>query len=778
MPGRELNDQKTRRLTFKICLEGRVQGVGFRPLVYKLATQHGIHGVVRNGSDGVQIACNVNKSEAEQFLQLIIDHAPKEANIKHTSIHEIDSSQFDGFRIVKSNKESNPTLSITPDFALCDACRQELHEPTNRRHNYPFITCTICGPRYSITSDLPFDRENTSMADFTMCKACSGEYELPGKRRHHSQTNSCHDCGISLTLYNRDSVNFITHEPLQTIVSNLEEGAVVAVKGIGGFLLLCDATNAEAISRLRERKQRPTKPFAVMYPSLPALRNEVYLTDFEANALQSSAAPIVLLRQKQPRVAVQHIAPNMNTLGVMLPYAPLFELILSTFNKPVVATSGNLSGSPIVYENQQAIKELGAFADMIVCNNREIIVPQDDSVIRFSEKHNQRIILRRSRGYAPANNVQLAESPHGLVAFGASLKSSFSFNNHQNTITSQFLGDTASYHTQQSFKHTLMHLLSLYELTPSAILIDKHPGYFTHRYGVEMAEQLNVPVRQFQHHKAHFAAVLAEKNLLNSDNKVLGVIWDGTGLGDDGRIWGGEFFTYERSAITRVNHLDYYPQLMGDKMAKQPRLSALALLHDYENVQSTLQSKFSKTEWRLYNKSAQNTQMSTSSMGRLFDAVASITGIANNISFEGEAAMLLEQKAAVYLSKHNVKSGYAFTDGNHLSPKQLLSEVVEDHKNGLDNGHIAAKFHITLVDMIRHVAVESNTPHLAFSGGVFQNALLVDLIIDRLSPDYSLYFHRELPPNDENISFGQLVMYQLSATVENNFKGSKYEIHQ
>lgn len=762
--------------TYHIHITGLVQGVGFRPFVWQLATAMQLNGWVNNSTDGVHIEINGTAATINEFYHQLIAAPPPLSVIQQHSMYPVAWQQFDSFQIQESNITGPATLALTPDYAMCNDCRDELHNATDYRYQYPFITCTQCGPRYSITKAQPYDRINTTMKPFSMCAVCEQEYNNSTDRRYYSQTNSCAACGVEIKLFNNvnKELSSITEYIVRRVIESLDEGKIIAVKGIGGYLFLCDAANKNTIALLRQRKHRPTKPFALMYPSINMVAEDFILDEARTQLLQSASAPIVLLKitpQAAHRLCTEGIAPGLSKLGVMLPYAPLFELILNAFKKPVVATSGNISEAAIVFDDDIALKELSAIADLIVPHNRTIVIPQDDSVIQLTEKTNTKIIHRRSRGLAPSFFDYTASKEDVVLSTGALLKSSFCLAQQGNVYISQYLGNTDTYEAQQSFERTVQHYLSLFSTTPDVVIADKHPGYFSHHFARQLCEEKQLPFVMVQHHKAHFAAVLAENNLLHNEAPVMGVIWDGVGLGDDGQVWGGEFFKYQDNSMQRCYYFDYFPVIAGDKMAREPRLSALAVCHESWVTEDLLKNKFTEQEWGIYQKLLQqDTLLNCSSVGRLFDAVASLLNLADKQTYEGEAAMLLEEKAASYFQEH----GYTFTqsyfmDGAHynrIPTGTLISNIVMDIKKGLTVDFIAAKFHYSLVHLVRIIAGYLDVKMIACSGGVFQNAVLVDLCRMHLGKDYQLFFHKNLSPNDENISFGQLVYYEKK--IDNN----------
>lgn len=753
--------------TYHIHIEGLVQGVGFRPFVYRLAQEYGLCGWVSNTMDGVHVEVNAAEGVAQAFYQALIAQAPPMAFIARHHIQEAAVKDFQGFQIISSEERGEASLLLTPDFAICQDCRQELNDPKNRRFNYPFITCTNCGPRFSIVEQLPYDRERTSMKLFAPCPDCQGEYGNPLDRRYYSQTNSCPACPINLSLFRTGQGRLPNAQEaiLQKVPRLWAEGRIIAIKGIGGFLLTCDATNADAIAALRRRKHRPGKPFALMYPSLEMLAQDTLLPEEARSALQSPAAPIVLLEVKsQPAsgISISGIAPGLHQIGAMLPYAPLYSLLLEKFGKPIVATSGNYTDAPICYEEAEALGYLSPISDYILTHNRHIIAPQDDSVLRFSSWGRQCIMLRRSRGYAPTFLPPTPAPPsQTLLAMGADMKAAFCLMHAGNYYLSQYLGSLEAFDSQKRFRKMANHFVKLFDTQPEAILVDKHPEYASRLFGEELARYWQVPIKGVQHHEAHFAAVLGEHALLHQQEPVLGVIWDGLGLGHDGQVWGGEFFRYEGQAFERIAHFDYFSYVLGDKVAREPRLSALLATAGLPEAAVELLPKFSKQEWDIYQKMLwKKGALQSSSVGRLFDAAASLLLGINKSSFEGEAAMLLERLATAYCQKAGLalSESYPLWEAGAavLSTRNLLAGLLADLQSGRDKSLIAAKFHWSLASAIRPLAEAAGVRKIAFSGGAWQNALLTDMAVQILSPDFELYFHRELSPNDECIAFGQL----------------------
>ncbi len=741
--------------TRQLHIEGVVQGVGFRPHVYRLANQHQLKGWVSNDVTGVHIEVTGSDGDLARFESELLAHPPLHSRISRVQHKEIPEVDYVTFQIIESNSNGEPSVLLTPDMGLCKDCRHEITEPGNRRQGYPFTTCLKCGPRYSIIQGLPYDRPLTTMARFTMCPTCGKEYHDPSDRRFYSQTNSCPDCAVQLSLVTPDGKVLSTSAStiVEQAIAMFRQGAILGVKGIGGYLLMTDASNISSVEELRYRKHRPSKPFAVLLKDLETARHYADINESEATALQSLESPVVLVKRKN-HSSLPCVAPGLDRLGIMLPYTPLLALLAEGFNGPLVATSGNISGSPIFYEDHQALNNLGGFADFFLVNNRDIVVPQDDSVVQYTRSGNQRIVLRRSRGMAPLvfHHPFNAEAP--VLAMGADMKSAFALNMRGNLYASQYLGDLENFDTQRAYEHTLQHLLHVFAAKPAEIIVDKHPGYFSKQKGLQLAGQWDVPVHEVQHHHAHFGAVLAENNLLDSPVPVLGVIWDGTGLGDDSNIWGGEFLRYEDHAIDRVNHLDYFPHFLADKFSREPRLAALSLCLNQPGGIALVENKFDDTEWKLYRAMAEKSQIRTSSMGRLFDAVASLLDLCDHSTYEGEAALFLEN-SALRAHERNIKPLENFSTG------ALIQSIIHFINQDVARSEIAYYFHTSLVNWIAAVARQNNCRTLAFSGGVFQNSLLNDMLKGMLSEEFDLLFHQELSPNDECISYGQLACRQI-----------------
>lgn len=749
---------------YEIAITGQVQGVGFRPFICELAQRHGISGHVQNNGEGVSIYILADQADLENFVQDIRLQHPQQARIDHLSIKEVPETNLSqGFHILPSEKCLDISACLPPDVAMCGPCRNELHDPFNRRFQYPFISCLNCGPRASVIRELPYDREFTTMSNLQMCPHCSSEYHETGNRRQHSQTNSCMECPIPIKLF--DSQGQLLEAGganwLSIALSTLRKGGLVVLKGIGGFHLLADATSPSSIQSLRKKKQRPRKPFAVLYADLETATQDVLIREWEQEALLSPEAPIVLCKIRKPsasKTPIEDIAPGLDQLGVILPYTPMLDLLANEWQQPLILTSANRSGSAILFKDEMALQELQGLADLIICNEREIVMPLEDSVIQFTSS-GEPIFLRKGRGY-PLNKHLLAGLDSSILATGADLKASFILSAKNVGIISPYLGDLSDYSAQEQYEGTLDHISQLYNFKPKLIVSDAHPGYVSSIMGKEMAIKHGCDQFLVQHHQAHFAAVLEEHQLWDEEEPVLGVIWDGTGYGSDGQIWGGAFFVLEKKQMKRSCHLEDFPVLSGDKMSLEPRLSALSVLHQAGLSTQRLKNSFSDAEWKIHQQQLQEKSiLNTSSMGRLMDAVSAILDIGLLNSYEGEAAMLLESKARDFNGYPNHRYDFPIS-GSKIIWQVAIRQVIDEIDKGLDSSEIAFRFHDSLAGLIIMVAEHYGIQKLAFSGGVFQNALLCERITAHASGRYATYFHQQLPPNDACIAFGQMAYFR------------------
>ena len=746
--------------TFEIIISGQVQGVGFRPFVYGLAKQFQFQGSVCNNPDGVLIQINASEEKAQEFLSAIVNGAPEVSIIQSHSITEITFSKYDDFKIVPSEANHQINIPLTPDFAICDSCKREIRDTTNRRYGYAFTTCTNCGPRYAVTTKFPFERANTTVSEFEMCATCQVEYTNPDDRRFHSQTNSCSDCGIQLQLVkaNGEQVELIQAKIVQKIVEYILHGNIIALKNTNGYLLCCDANNKYAIEQLRLKKQRPSKPFALLYPSIESINNDFVTSSSEESALLSSVAPIVILNPKAKisHLAQENIAPGLNQMGVMLPSSALLTILMDALQIPIIATSGNIHGSPIISNETDALQKLSKVADYFLHHNLKVSFPQDDSVFRFAGEN--QITLRRSRGLAPNYLGGIHSNKEKVLAMGAHLKSTFTFTPNSHTYVSPYFGNLDSYDVNQGYQDSIHKYENLFGTTAKTILIDKHPQYQSSILGKEFTEKWNAELIPSKLISVNFASVLGEHNLFDSEEKILGVVWDGTGFGEDNFIWGGEFFSYHNYKMQRLTHFEYVDCIAADKMAKEPRLSLLSMLPETEK--HIAKDKFSETEWNIYNKMLANNSLKTSSVGRLFDVVASLLLGIDTISYEGEAAMLLENQARNYQGSDYIDflSGIEYQT---IPTKIIIQNIHKAVLEGLPQEHITNSFIHTLALVIIKKARQNNYSCITCNGGVFQNAILVEKLLQMTEDTrIELKFNRILSSNDENISLGQLWYHQ------------------
>ncbi|KPQ33236.1 MAG: carbamoyltransferase HypF [Phormidium sp. OSCR] len=755
-------DETIRGDRLHLDIQGIVQGVGFRPFVYQLATNLNLAGWVNNTADGVVIEIEGDRPQLEQFCQRLVQQLPPHAQIDRLHRHWISPQGQTDFHIQAS--ESHPqrkTALILPDLATCSHCIEELFNPNNRRYRYPFINCTHCGPRYSIIATLPYDRPLTTMAGFPLCNNCQQEYDNPGDRRFHAQPNACEVCGPQLEFHPATNL-----PPLEAAQTLLRQGQILALKGLGGVQLLVNAQDEAAVQRLRQRKHRPSKPFAVMYPHLDAVRQDCSLSDSEAELLQSPAAPIVLLRQRHSRLAPS-VAPNNPDIGVMLPYTPLHHLLLRDFPSPLVATSGNLSGEPICIENEETLQRLGNIADGFLLHNRPIARPVDDSVVRVML--DTPVMLRRARGYAP-RTLSIPGLSQSVLAVGGYFKATVAIAFNENVFVSQHIGDLDNLASRQAFDYTLAKLASIYDFEPQVIVCDAHPDYPSTHVAQQLAQEEQLPLIRVQHHQAHILSVMAEHQL---QAPVLGIAWDGTGYGDDGTLWGGELLQIDTSeaGYQRLAHCRSFPLPGGDRAAKEPRRVALGVLwecfgEDLFTKPSLLSlpplQGFSASELKILQTALRrgiNTPRS-SSVGRLFDAIASLLGLQQRLSFEGEAAMALEFAA------RTVKTGEVYPislSGGVWDWQEMLLGILGDRTSETSIPHIAAKFHNSLIEAIAQMLQTYHRPSvpIVLTGGCFQNQILLEGAIGRLQQmGLQPYINQQFPANDGGLSLGQI--YRLS----------------
>ncbi|MEO6436431.1 MAG: carbamoyltransferase HypF [Tepidisphaeraceae bacterium] len=748
-----------------IAISGTIQGVGFRPFVHGLASRLELGGCVRNHTGGVAIEVEGDPHRLDEFLNLLVTHPPPLARIDELSWKSAPICGDAAFRIEPSECDNHGTVVIPPDIATCDQCLAELFDPTDRRFGYPFLNCTKCGPRLTIINAAPYDRSRTSMAPFPMCAACRNEYEDPGNRRFHAQPTACPACGPRLTAVDPGGDHVASgSEALDRTVAMLVMGKLAAIKGLGGYHLACDARSPLAVSQLRQRKNRDEKPFAVMVPSIDAARALCDVNDSEATLLSSPARPIVLLRKLGRSAVAEAVAPGNPFLGVMLPYTPLHHLLLHDLGPDavLVMTSGNRSDEPIAYKDDDARERLAKIADIFLIHDRAIHVRCDDSVWRVID--GQESPIRRSRGYAPRPIALPVACGEPVLAVGGQLKATFALGRDRQAVLSHHAGDLDNYEAYRAFERDITLYEQLFRVTPKVIALDLHPDYASTRYALRRAAAEGLEVVAVQHHHAHLASCMADNGLVGD---VIGVTFDGTGYGSDGNVWGGEFLVGGYEQFRRAAHLRYVAMPGGDRAIREPWRMALAHLADADLGDRLLRQRVAhaslRTAGRMLDRGF-NAPL-TSSAGRLFDAVASIAGVRDCVSYEGQAAMQLEWLAT---GAGGDAGTYPFEVaheqiGDVIDTRPLIRAAADDIARGTSAAIIARRFHSTMVEIIasvcKTIARDSALDRVVLSGGVFMNALLTREAAARLEADgFRVYRHRLVPPNDGGLSLGQLAI--------------------
>jgi len=740
----------------RLRVEGVVQGVGFRPFVFGLAARHRLAGFVLNDAAGVVVEVEGPADAVAAFARALRAEAPPAARVEAIDAEEVAPRGETGFAIVASEEGEAATL-VSPDLATCDACRRELFDPRDRRRRYPFLNCTQCGPRFTIVRGVPYDRPRTTMASFEMCAACAEEYDSPSSRRFHAQPNACAACGPQLELWDRDGLPVIADDPLAAAVARLRVGEVVAVKGLGGYHLACDAANARAVEALRARKVREDKPFAVMARDELEVRERCELDDAERALLASPARPIVLLRKREPFTLPDALAPRNRYLGVMLPYTPLHHLLLAEGPPLLVMTSGNRADEPIAYRDELVVEHLHGVADWFLTHDRPIARRVDDSVTRVFR--GRAYPLRRSRGYVPLPIALGKRYETSVLAVGAELKNTFCLTRGDRAFVSHHIGDLENEAALASFEEGVADFERLFDVAPAVVARDLHPDYLASRY----AERRGLPQVVVQHHHAHVAAVLADAGY---GGCVIGVAFDGAGLGDDGAVWGGEFLVGDAGGCERAAHLAYVPLPGGDRAAREPWRMALSWLGAIygdggldaaRRLLPAVPPATLELVWQAMRRGVNAPP--TSSMGRLFDAVAALAGVRAVSNYEGQAAADLEQ-----LADETATGRYAFALGDAsplpVDAAPVIDAIISDLRNGATAGVISARFHRAVAAMVADVAAGLRDKHglnaVALGGGVFQNVTLLALAEDRLrDAGFNVLIHAQVPTNDGGLSLGQ-----------------------
>ena len=782
----------------EILVRGTVQGVGFRPFIYNLAARLAIAGTVMNSSTGVVITATGPGDTLQQFMQAILQQAPPLARItsldsRFLPLTEGDTDYDDAaiFTILPSIAGSSANTAIPPDIALCRDCLNELLDPGDRRFRYPFINCTNCGPRFTIVETIPYDRPKTSMKVFPMCRACKAEYHDPGNRRFHAQPNACPDCGPNISLHNNSGVQLQTDTVLADAVKSLKDGLILAIRGLGGFHLSVNACSAPAVALLRERKGRPDKPLAIMVANMTAAHKFCHLDTAVEELLTAPEQPIVLLKKRKEAWLADNLAPGIDEIGVMLPYTPLHHLLFQQSDCPeaLVMTSGNSSGSPICTANDDALSRLKDIADLFLLHNREIVTRVDDSVVKIIA--HQPVILRRARGFAPAP-IQIPWRLPNILACGPGLKNTFGLGRDQGVLVSQHIGDLDNLASYEFYQESIEHCQKVFQFEPEVVACDLHPDYMSSRYAVKT----QLPLYQVQHHHAHAVSVMAEHGI---DEPVLAVILDGSGLGDDGTIWGGEILQAELTTYQRLAHLGQLHLPGGDAAAIEPwRMGLAALFHcfgvdgiTFDRLPATLRQEDHGKLQVIASmlKSGFNSPV-TSSCGRLFDAIASLLGVRQRISFEGQAAMELEALAKrartsswtqdIWPNSHTYFSTLLFEKNGilEISSAEFVKTILDGMKRGEARSSLALQFHTMLIRSITRIieilSLQTGIHKVVLAGGCMQNSLLLEGLFHTIQTLHlNVYTGKSLPLNDGAIAFGQTIIGGLRHVSRNSHAGDQ-----
>lgn len=743
-------EENNRRYAIKVV--GIVQGVGYRPYIYNQANKFNIRGWVSNQGSAVVMDVEGKKNKIKNFLLQIIKRPPSLARIEKVEVISKCCIGHHDFEIRPSSGDTNGLNFLSQDVAICPECLKEIFDPNNDRYHYAFTNCTACGPRYSIIRKLPYDRDNTTMDVFPMCPNCEKEYNAPSNRRFHAQTNCCKTCGPALSLLTNRGEEILCNNPLRKTITLLLAGMIVAIKGIGGFHLVCDGRNQEVITVLRERKNRPHKPFAIMVKDLETAKKLCLISEAEEKILISSKRPIVLLEKKANCDLPEQIAPNRKKLGIILPYTPLHYLLFQEGISCLIMTSGNLSNAPIQFENDQAIKNLGRIVDYFLVHNRNIHIPVEDSVVKVINK--EEVVIRRARGYTPF--IFPMKAKNEVLALGAEEKSTFSITQNGYGYMSQYLGDIKNYDSYIIYKKAIENLMSMMELKPRIIAHDFHTSYLSSGYArTQVGKKMAV-----QHHHAHMVSCMVEHHLLNP---VIGVIYDGTGIGTDEKIWGGEFFVGTRENFIRVGHFKYVEIQGGDQAIREPWRIAVSYLHSIHYATSNILKGIDINSINTV-KQALDKHLNcyeTSSVGRLFDCVAAIVNLRHRITYEAQAAIELENILDPYVEEDY---SYAIEEENGMyliDYQSILLGILKDIENALAPSFISAKFHNTLgnvtIDMVCRISEKYEVKVIVLSGGVFENNYLLTYILKGLKEkEITVYYNQQIPTNDSGISIGQL----------------------
>lgn len=741
----------------KIVVKGIVQGVGFRPFIYKNATKNNLKGFVNNTSKGVFVEVEGYEEDITSFIKEIREKPPVLSKITDIKIIDKEIEGYTDFKIIESVEEEEAITLLSPDIATCDDCLADISDVNNRRYRYPFTNCTNCGPRFSITKKVPYDRGNTTMDVFQMCSECREEYTEPLNRRFHAQPNGCSKCGPRVYICNKEGNEIISNDPIKDIAKEIKNGKIVAIKGIGGFNLACDAKNKEVINELRKRKKRPRKPLGVMMRDVETAKKYCNVNEMEERILLGNKKPILLLDKKRNSLLPKELTNYQNgKLGVMLPYTPVHHILFSEDIEILVMTSANISGEPMVYKNHEVIEKLKGIADFYLMNNRHIYIPIDDSVSRVILGKER--VLRNARGYAP-KSMEIKDMAYS-IALGANSNNTFAIANNENIFFSNYIGDLANYNTWQHYINSLEHMKGIYKIDPKSYFYDLHPNFYQN----ELLKEIKTKKIGIQHHHAHIVACMAEHSL---EEEVIGIAFDGTGYGIDGKLWGGEFFICDKERFKRLAHLNYVALPGGEGAIREPWKIAISYLYDIFKedyaayVPKHLQEKKHQIITEIIKKDINSPK--ASSIGRLFDAVAALLGFDAKITFQGEAAIDLEN-----LCCRDDQSFYQYNisleDGIYIIDcKPLIKSVVIEVIDGIDKELIARRFHNTIIkftiELCEILRKEYNLSSVVLSGGVFQNEiLLINIYKELIKRDFKVYIHEQIPANDEGISIGQMII--------------------
>lgn len=766
--------QPITRQRHRLTIRGVVQGVGFRPFVYRLAHELSLSGWVTNIRQGTVLEIEGDALNLEKFRERLQTEAPSAARIQEVSCLPLPQEGSQAF-FIRTSHQAGPKHSVpSPDLATCLECIREIFDPLSRRHRYPFTTCTQCGPRWSIIQDIPYDRANTTMKTFRLCGECQVEYDNMADRRFHAEAMACPVCGPHVSLWDQHGhVLAEKEDAVQQACEILQRKGILAVKGLGGFQFWVDASSEEAVQRLRDRKQRPRKPLAVLFPSLESVQDDCLVSLEEETVLTSSESPIVLLRRKEMCSLASAVAPSHPYVGAMFPYTPLHHLLMADLQFPVVATSGNRSEEPIVIDEQEALIRLNGIADAFLVHDRPIVRPVDDSVVRLV--NGDILLLRRARGYAPKSMVVNIPGSQGkrhspILGVGGHLKNTVAVTMGGQIVTSQHIGDLSTAESTAQFERTVYDQLKLFDLNLIAVACDLHPGYRSTIFAQRLGKKLNVPIIPVQHHHAHISSCMAEHVL---EGPVLGVAWDGAGYGYDGTIWGGEFVVADFSGFKRIAHLRPFRLPGSEKAMREPCRVALAILYEAFGEEAlalnlpaltSLSPDLARSFVSMIQKSVASPV--TTSLGRLFDGISAILGLCQVATFEGEAAMAVEFSAETTQNDQQNR-GYPLPltekEGKNepliADWRPLVKAIVQDVEVGGKPGTIARRFHHALADLIVRVAERVGLSQVVLTGGVFQNALLLQLARTSLrNSGFQVYSHHQFPPNDGGLALGQVMV--------------------